>query len=62
MKKLLSVVFLIPACTFAQMNHSIPGAMDDGLKKITSYNFPLKKTSLLPETYTRVRKWSTTCM
>lgn len=48
MKKLLSVVFLIPACTFAQMNHSIPGAMDDGLKKITSYNFPLKKTQLAP--------------
>lgn len=48
MKKLLSLVFLIPVCTFAQMNHSMPGAIDDGLKKITSYNFPLQKTQLAP--------------
>ena len=48
MKKLLSLFFLIPFYTFAQMNHSMPGAMDDGLKKITSYNFPLKKTQLAP--------------
>lgn len=48
MKKLLSLVFLIPACTFAQMNHSMPRAMDDGPPKITSYNFPLKKTPLAP--------------
>lgn len=49
MKKLLSLVLLIPVCTFAQMNHSMPGAMDGGGKKITSYNFPLKKTQLVPE-------------
>jgi len=48
MKKLLLFVFLIPVYTFAQMNHSMPGAMDDGPKKITSYNFPLKKTQLAP--------------
>lgn len=48
MKKLLSLVLLIPVCTFAQMNHSMPGAMDDGLRKVTSYNFPLKKTQLAP--------------
>lgn len=48
MKKLLSLVLLFPVCIFAQMNHSMPGAMDDGLKKITSYNFSLKKTPLAP--------------
>lgn len=48
MKKLLSLVLLIPACTFAQMNHSMPGTKGDGVKKSTSYNFPLKKTQLVP--------------
>lgn len=49
MKKLLFIVLLIPVCTVAQMKHSMPGAMDSGVKKITSYNFPLKKTQLAPE-------------
>ena len=40
MNKLLSLVLLIPFCTIAQMKHSMPGAMDSGGKKITSYNFP----------------------
>lgn len=48
MKKLLSLVLLIPACTFAQMNHSMPETKQDAGKKITSYNFPLKKNQLAP--------------
>lgn len=48
MNKLLSLVLLIPFCTIAQMKHSMPGAMDSGGKKITSYNFPLKKPQLIP--------------
>jgi len=56
MKKLLSLVFLIPACTFAQMNHSMSGAMDDVPKKITSYNFPLKKTQLAPGNIYQAKK------
>lgn len=48
MKKLLSLVLLVPGCIFAQINHSMPGVVDDGLKKITSYHFPLKKTPLAP--------------
>lgn len=49
MKKLLLLVLLIPVCTFAQMKHSIPGTKDDAGKKITSYNFPLNKTQLVPK-------------
>ncbi|MGL4360749.1 MAG: multicopper oxidase domain-containing protein [Sediminibacterium sp.] len=49
MKKLLSLVLLIPFCTIAQMKHSMPGAIGSGEKKITSYNFPLKETQLVPE-------------
>jgi CopA family copper-resistance protein len=44
MKKLLSLVLLIPVCTIAQMKHSMPSVTGNSTKKITSYNFPLKAT------------------
>lgn len=42
MKKLLFFVLMVPICSVAQMKHSMPGAKDNGVKKITAYNFPLK--------------------
>jgi len=48
MKKLFLFLLLIPVCSLAQMNHSMQMAKDSGVKKITSYNFPLKPTQLAP--------------
>ncbi|WP_430897778.1 MULTISPECIES: multicopper oxidase domain-containing protein [unclassified Paraflavitalea] len=48
MKKMLSFILLIPVCTLAQMKHSMPSAKDEGVKKITSYNFPLKAIQPAP--------------
>ncbi len=42
MKKLLFFVLMVPICSVAQMKHSMQGAKDNGVKKITAYNFPLK--------------------
>ena len=48
MKKLLIFILLIPVYTLAQMKYSMPKTKDDGLKKITSYNFPLKNSPPAP--------------
>lgn len=56
MKKLSFFLLLIPVCSLAQMNHSMQMAKDSGVKKITSYNFPLKPTQLAPRESYRGKK------
>jgi CopA family copper-resistance protein len=56
MKKLFFFLLLIPFCSMAQMNHSMQMAKDSGVKKITSYNFPLKPTQLAPRESYRGKK------